>query len=325
MAMAISAILIAATTAKDKEKEMRLWTVQPRELYEEIMRTGKYMFDSTKHPFREDFEEAYAWMEHVMESAGQGSAYAGAPLVWAWHTYDNAHQCPPLDGEALWSDGKDEVLLEIEVPDEDVLLSDFDAWHYVLNKWYLGNAAYFGLNDDAAMKEMEWFDTLPTEPVNTKKFVMQESWGKIFNVSDIEYIQATFWGLCKEQIMAVYERPKPATEAEKDAFEHKCYEAYKINWMISHGITMGEMQERLIAISAENVQDGLSVSSKNDVRQLYGRAMTTLENDEGFGGSIWACFNEFMDTEFRDTEYMEMLLSLMENKSEMATFYRVNY
>lgn len=33
--------------------------------------------------------------------------------------------------------GTQGVRLEVEIPDAQVLLSDFDLWHYPLNYWYL--------------------------------------------------------------------------------------------------------------------------------------------------------------------------------------------
>lgn len=198
---------------------MILWTIQPRKLYEEIMETGSYAFDATKNPFRNDYEEAYAWIEQAMSDRGIRRNHTSDPLVWAWHTWDGAHRLPQLNDEYLWSDdpmwrnsehekdshGRDEVLLEIEVPDDQVLLSDYDAWHFVLNEGYYGEAR----SDDEADAEWKWFATLPA---NEQKQLMEASWLKIFNISRVEndtrgsvnYIQATFFGLKKEQILHAY-------------------------------------------------------------------------------------------------------------------------
>lgn len=54
--------------------------------------------------------------------------------VWAWHTQCSKRHKPDLRSER-WANGYDGekfVCLEIEVPDEQVLLSDFDLWSLIL-------------------------------------------------------------------------------------------------------------------------------------------------------------------------------------------------
>lgn len=189
---------------------MTLWTIQPRELYEQILRTGKYTFDETKEPLALDFKDAYRWMEDHMKSAGIARKNLDDPLVWAWHTYDGLCQCPPVDDWIVWSeDRKDEVILEIEVPDDQAMLSDFDAWHFVLNHFYYGDSK----NDEEFDKEMAWLDSLSEEEREVK---VKESWEKIFDIAKYRddwssngyYVQATFYGLTKDMIRKVYAKPE---------------------------------------------------------------------------------------------------------------------
>lgn len=48
---------------------------------------------------------------------------------------------------------------------------------------------------------------------------------------------------------------KRAMEAKKNAFEHKCYEAYELRWMIAHGNTLQEFVDTLGDIAAESVEE----------------------------------------------------------------------
>ena len=48
---------------------------------------------------------------------------------------------------------------------------------------------------------------------------------------------------------------KSTLEAEKSVFEKKCYEAYKLRWMIAHGDTLKELFNTIGDIVAESVED----------------------------------------------------------------------
>ena len=79
------------------------------------------------------------------------------------------------------------VLLTVEIPDEMVLLSDFDRWNIVMNGCYVA----VGADDDS--------------PHSLKEIC--ESWNRIFDVSCVNSyysfslsIQATVWEIRKEWI-----------------------------------------------------------------------------------------------------------------------------
>lgn len=118
---------------------------------------------------------------------------------------------------------------------------------------------------------------------------------------------------------------RKATPAEKNKFEAKCYEAYKLHWMIAHGATINEMFDILVDIAAEEVADGIVISSGEEVHRLYRRALSIFETDAGFHGEVWAGLFEFLGAEFLDFGYMQQLFQLMDNGTEMETFYFVNY
>ena len=88
--------------------------------------------------------------------------------------------------------------------DEDVILTDFDSWHYVLNNWHHNYAK----NEEEWDKIDEWVESLPPEE---KQKEIEKSWKNIFNIEPInsgwvkqgQYIQATFWKLSKTQIKKV--------------------------------------------------------------------------------------------------------------------------
>lgn len=113
---------------------MILWTIQPEELYRSIIETGTYICDP-KQCSMPEFTEMYDWLAEQMKirigMPPEGVVYP----VWAWYQNRGKRQKPDLRSER-WANGyagDKLVCLEIEVPDEQVLLSDFDAWGLILN------------------------------------------------------------------------------------------------------------------------------------------------------------------------------------------------
>ena len=69
------------------------------------------------------------------------------------------------------------------------------------------------------------------------------------------------------------------------------YEQYKTEWMLEHGITMSEFIRVLDNYRSECEQDGDEFNSIEDV-------LNNFEDDGSFGGEIWACYDEWQDSEF---------------------------
>lgn len=91
-----------------------------------------------------------------------------------------------------------------------------------------------------------------------------------------------------------------------DQFPEKCYELYKLDWMKRSGYTLKDLIQFLKNAYADAIssdQINISTIPDEDIDLLF----KTLE-DQGFQGSLYACFNEFMDWEFQDEDYMQHLL-----------------
>ena len=208
---------------------MRLWTIQSPEVYEILKTKGVFHCDhnmllAKRDPdVYNDITDAYAWIGKQM-SQRIGEAPAGVVFpVWAWHTWDGQHKRPDmrLSMFTCFLYVGDKVLMEIEIPDEQVLLSDKSRWEYVLSKSYFGNYDG-GLSeeefDEVWEKDQKWLDSL-TEAQRTE--VIEKSWEKVFDVFPLrksDYyttfdIQATIWELKLDQVVKVWRfkgRPRPA-------------------------------------------------------------------------------------------------------------------
>ena len=100
--------------------------------------------------------------------------------------------------------GKKSLCIEIEIPDEKVFLTDFDAWHFILNNTFIPTA----LNEKDWEEEWNNYDKMSAKEKERYKL---NSWNAVFNFSPYKsdwmhrgrYIQGTFWQLKKEDIVKV--------------------------------------------------------------------------------------------------------------------------
>lgn len=78
----------------------------------------------------------------------------------------------------------------------------------------------------------------------------------------------------------------------------KTYEKYQMHWMLAHGITIARINKEAdvwLAEQKEHLSDDEPFSDY-------------LENN-GFGGSLWVCYDEFLGCEYQNREYMRFLLA----------------
>ena len=180
---------------------MRLWTIQPEDVYLGILETGRYRCDFDKCSMPE-FKLQYDWLARQMEKR-IGTPPAGITHpVWAWHTYDGKRQ--QLDLRKIrWthgSKGEKLVRLEIEIPDEQVLLSDFDAWSIILLDCLIADT------EEECDRLEEKYDLLSPDKQRCFK---SSNWERVFDIRSLhngwvdygDFVQATFWELRREQII----------------------------------------------------------------------------------------------------------------------------
>lgn len=195
---------------------MFLWTIQPKEVYNFVMETGVYCCDPFKSgllkPFDESlvgielepvFKNAYDWITFQMEQKISPRPEGVVYPVWAWYQFAGKKK-PDLRRER-WANGcPGETLacITLEVPDKEVLLSDFGAWHHVLNNWPIADT------EEEADRFDDYLDHASEEE---KKAFLKKNWERVFDTSLFnngfhsrgDDIQATFWELKKNYIKNV--------------------------------------------------------------------------------------------------------------------------
>ena len=77
------------------------------------------------------------------------------------------------------------------------------------------------------------------------------------------------------------------------------YEKYKLDWMKRHGYTLNDLIKELQSCIEEVDEDEVI-----DLNEIF----ADWEFDFGFHSEIWACYEEFLENEYQDKEYMREIL-----------------
>jgi len=108
---------------------MRIWSIQSEEAWKHLNRHG--CLEAKRHHSESAWTHAYEWMcDQLAERIGEPS-HADAMPLWGWYQWAGATKKRP-DLRFVrhhWGPEGNHVMIECEFPDDQVLLSDHDAWH----------------------------------------------------------------------------------------------------------------------------------------------------------------------------------------------------
>lgn len=144
------------------------WTIQSIDKWVEIENKGYFTTDP--HFIWPEFIEAYHWLMKKMNDHIPN--YQNEYPIWLWT------ERPDLRRSGHLNSGEQGVLLKIDIADNRVLLSEFEAWHFVLNRWF------FDLDD-------------PEEESTPSQQELEQSWEMIFNFDLLT--NHPNWGTCTLQ------------------------------------------------------------------------------------------------------------------------------
>ena len=150
------------------------WTIQSSEKWNEIQEKG-YLTGNPNFIWS-DFIGAYHWMMKKMSEYIPN--YKGEYPVWLWT------EKPDLRRKGALNRGEEGILLKIDIEESRVLHSDFEAWHFVLNKHY--------------------FDLEQIEEDNREfdQSEIEKSWEMIFDINSLN--GHPNWGECTIQGVTNY-------------------------------------------------------------------------------------------------------------------------
>lgn len=179
---------------------MRLWHCMPVEVFDKTIELDKpYICDISKSELlnnseydSSNFKNAYDWLVSQMNIKISNPDNIAYP-VWAWHTYDGRNKKPDLRRRYFRDMTEPMFLIELEIPDSDVVLSDEPKWCISC----LNNMPYFETDAEFETYENKLNDL-------EKREFLDNSWHRIFDIKDSDYIQACFWQLKPEYVRKIY-------------------------------------------------------------------------------------------------------------------------
>jgi hypothetical protein len=155
------------------------YSIQAKSKWLEVQQFGYLVGD--KQYIDEDWLDAYRWLMNQMIL--KLAHYKGEYPMWLWKGK------PDLDREGHQMPGTECVCLTLALDEKDVLFSNFDAWHCVLNNWFCSLTEVENVLFDEGMldlsKEGSWqrifdLDLLrQSEMWNNAEQVLQGTTGKI--------------------------------------------------------------------------------------------------------------------------------------------------
>ena len=211
---------------------MRLWTIQGIEIYEQLQRDRVAYCTKPAWSDDEKFMKAYLWMaDEMRQRIGEPPIKEIKYPMWAWYQHISAKSKKPPRSYLDIQEGVS-AYMEIEIPDNEVLLSDFCNWHNVLNQYPLTNWKRIDKKTDLLEKEAGKSLDFDDYPVKIQKEI-EESWEAIFDLDrrDKEVgrthkrnrsIQATFWMLKPENVFSVEFLERKGNVVKRFCFDKNC-------------------------------------------------------------------------------------------------------
>lgn len=188
---------------------MKLWTTMPESVYKEtLLKNGEYACDTNMCDMLSNdsasgqFKKAYDWLVDKMKrSIGAPSKGVKYP-IWAWFRLRGRESRPDLRWVEFQGYKEPMVLIEFEVPDSTVMLSDEVKWSVAL----LNDAPWCDTDE-----ELEWYYE-SRDSWDKKTAFKENSWYRVFDTKCCSNVQATLWCLYMEDIKKVWTYNKHTTE-----------------------------------------------------------------------------------------------------------------
>jgi hypothetical protein len=182
---------------------MKLWTIQPESVYQDVMSSGVYRCECLNSAV-DAHKEQYEWLMGQMKDRVGDPPDGTLQPIWAWYTSNGERAKPDLRRQR-WSHGnagEKYVCMEVEIPEEQVVLLDFISWKIILLDGILSDTKeescrlekeYESLDKESS-KEMKWKNWERALDITSKNMSRLDSGGSV---------QAVFWELKEEQIKRV--------------------------------------------------------------------------------------------------------------------------
>ena len=190
-----------------------LWTIQEETTLEKLLSTGEIVCTENKNSL--EWDKEYMWMAKQMkEKIGNPSNKNQYP-IWSWFQHESSKKRKPdLRKSGHLPTGTKGVRIEFSKISTEVVLSDFELWHYPLcYKNYIALNATDRKRFETKLKMLNLEDKPYNKLPKAVKLEIENSWLQIFNMN-FEYkyytrkykdkmIQACTWNIQKEEILKI--------------------------------------------------------------------------------------------------------------------------
>ena len=165
---------------------MQLWSIQTPGAWEQLQTNG-YLRGDGRRAWVE-FRQPYRWLMQQMAERIPGYKGLSYP-VWAWPVK------PDLRRMGYAERGSKQVRIEFIAPDDQILLSDYELWHSVLNGLYLNRNRSRRGKFEARVRRVTgrtdyFYDQLPPQLQRE----MEASWLQIFDYHSDDPTWEYGWG-----------------------------------------------------------------------------------------------------------------------------------
>lgn len=197
---------------------MRVYTIQTIGFYEELLQNGVAYCNRESETCKES-KVQYDWMaEQMRKRIGEPPIPEIKYPVWVWLQYNSKKDSmPPMSPKEIPSGQEKAVLLELDVPDDAVLLSDLNLWILPLNHWAINKKR----EDKLLYKELGVYEEkhgkcyeMHEYPEEIRRKIF-DSWERVFDLNIYDpymitskpknrSIQGTIWLLRKEWLKVAH-------------------------------------------------------------------------------------------------------------------------
>lgn len=178
-----------------KDGHLSAWIVIEREAWALLQQRGHLNCPSSLA--EPDFHAAYAWMVDQMCTAGLRPPEKNQTPWWVWVRRDRGQLSPYLED---LQGVLDPIVLALQLPAAEVVLSNFDTWHDVLNEGYIQSSDEDGIEFESLSEPLEIDRRLKASW--TEIFQLDRQHGVSVSPMDIS-IQGCIWTLRQEYVLGV--------------------------------------------------------------------------------------------------------------------------
>lgn len=189
-------------------KKISLWSFQPINVVEQLNQGETFICDPKQSELlqlekdtpHQDFHRSYKWISEKLSQKYKKPDNVSFP-IWSWYKTYGKHKKPDLRQFSMYDNNYS--LIELSYNENEVLLSNFDLWHSVLNNSYCAITTT-GEEESLYTESQKYFDELL---FNSSQKQIEKSWESIFNIDKKEnnsFIQACTWFIKPENVVKIH-------------------------------------------------------------------------------------------------------------------------